>query len=187
MLETKRLLLRPFQEQDVQDVYEYAKEPEVGNAAGWKPHTSPEETKHIVLEVFMKDQKSVTYAIVDRANDKVIGSISYCRDPHRNYAGCVNIGYVLHPAYWGNNLMKEAVYAVLREIFTNTYHDIVSVEHATDNVRSKRVIEKCGFQYEGTLRRSALHLWSGELKDHCVYSLTKEEFFAQNGEEVRHL
>ena len=46
-LETKRLFLRPFQENDAADLYEYAKDPKVGLPAGWPPHRSLEESREI--------------------------------------------------------------------------------------------------------------------------------------------
>lgn len=183
MMETKRLRLRPFLMSDAEAVYAYASLLEVGNAAGWKPHASIEETRRIIEAVFMNPEADTTFAIVDKYTNHVIGSIGYRSDPHRMYAGCASIGYVLHPNYWGNGLMREAVAMILDHIFTATYYDIVAVDHAIENIRSKRVIEKCGFQYEGTLRKCTLQLWNGEIKDHCFYSMTKEEYLKQKGKE----
>ena len=51
-LKTRRLLLRPFQESDAADLYEYAKDPRVGPIAGWPVHTSVENSREIIRTVF---------------------------------------------------------------------------------------------------------------------------------------
>ena len=48
ILETRRLRLRPFRDDDAADVYDYARDPRVGPIAGWQPHTSVEESREII-------------------------------------------------------------------------------------------------------------------------------------------
>ena len=50
-LETERLILRPWSEEDAQDLYVYAKDPQVGPIAGWPPHTSVENSLEIIKNV----------------------------------------------------------------------------------------------------------------------------------------
>ena len=52
----------------------------------------------------------------------------------------------------------------------------VSCYHYPFNIRSKRVIEKCGFKYEGTLR-SASEIFDGSIYDDVCYSIIKNEYF----------
>lgn len=174
--ETKRLYLRAFLEEDVQDVFAYASNPEVGNHAGWKPHKNIEESKHIVKEIFMDQSQEVTYALVDKETSHVIGSIGYRPDSNANYAGCASVGYALSQAHWGKGLMLEALQGLLNHIFTTTHFDCVRICHDHDNPRSKRVIEKAGFVYEGTMHKSAMYLWNGEIKDRLFYFMSKEHY-----------
>ncbi len=58
--------------------------------------------------------------------------------------------------------------------------DLISICRCSDNARTRRVIEKCGFRYEGLLRRSE-ELYDGEIKDELLCSLTREEFEATGG------
>ena len=51
-LKTKRLTLRPWQEEDLQDLYDYARVEGVGQMAGWNPHKDLEESRQI-LKLFM--------------------------------------------------------------------------------------------------------------------------------------
>ena len=76
-LETKRLLLRPWQMTDLKDFNEYASQPGVGEMAGWSTHQSMEESKHI-LQMFIQEKK--TFAIELKSNHKVIGSIGIEED-----------------------------------------------------------------------------------------------------------
>lgn len=99
-LETKRLILRAFQKNDVNDFYEYAKVEGVGEAAGWSHHQDVDESKRI-LELFMKEKK--TFAVVYKDNQKVIGSIGLEEvrelDESFDLLRGREIGYVLNEDY----------------------------------------------------------------------------------------
>ena len=61
MMETERLLLRPWQESDAEALYRWARGPEVGPAAGWSPHTSVENSREIIRTVLSEEG---TFAVV---------------------------------------------------------------------------------------------------------------------------
>ncbi len=150
-IKTKRLLLRPFRESDLQDFYEYAKVDGVGQMAGWQPHKSVEETK-MILDDFI--QKRKVFAL--EKDGKVIGSLGVekyneSRFPElQPYQGRA-IGYVLSKAYWGQGLMPEAVQAVKQYLFEQEKLDFVNAGHFAWNRQSARVIHKCGFQFLGAM------------------------------------
>ncbi len=127
--------------------------------------------------MFIKDIN--TFAIVYKENNKVIGSINLGKDNIRPGVNSKYLGYVLSKNYWGLGLMTECVKKILEYGFFTLNLDIISVSHFKENIRSKRVIEKCGFVYEGTFRKSSL-LYNGTLKDKCFYSLDKIEFINNN-------
>ena len=64
VLETRRLVLRPFTELDAEDLYAYARDPRVGPIAGWKPHGSIEESREIIRTVFAAPN---VFAVVEKA------------------------------------------------------------------------------------------------------------------------
>ena len=72
IIETERLILRPFKSSDLYDLYEYASVEGVGEMAGWRHHETIEKTQEI-LDIFIKEDK--TFAIVFKGNNKVIGSL----------------------------------------------------------------------------------------------------------------
>ncbi|HEY8395535.1 MAG TPA: GNAT family N-acetyltransferase [Bacilli bacterium] len=152
VLETERLLLRSFQESDLEDFFEYASVPGVGEMAGWVHHQAIEASKKI-LDSFIAENE--VYAIVHKANNKVIGSLGL----HQSWANeedeykdlrLKEIGYVLSKKYWGRGLMPEAVKKVIAYYFENNILDAFTVSHFSFNNQSKRVIEKCGFEYVKT-------------------------------------
>lgn len=176
LLEINRVILRNFNRQDLDDLFEYAQVEEVGLNAGWMPHSTKEQSE-LILNMFIKDIN--TFAIVYKENNKVIGSISLGKDNIRPGVNSKYLGYVLSKNYWGLGLMTECVKKILEYGFFTLNLDIISVSHFKENIRSKRVIEKCGFVYEGTFRKSSL-LYNGTLKDKCFYSLDKIEFINNN-------
>lgn len=146
-LKTERLILRPWKNSDLDDLYEYAKVDGVGQMAGWMPHKSKEESSKI-LSMFIEGKE--TFAL--EYNGKVIGSIGieqYDEDVIREFINKKGreIGYVLSKEYWGMGLMPEAVKAVIDYCFNEVGLDLLICCHFIDNNQSKRVQEKCGFKH----------------------------------------
>lgn len=172
-IETDRLILREWTLDDVDDLYDYAKNPNVGPHGGWKPHESKEESLEILQTLFL--DKYDSWAIVDKENGKVIGSIGYEEDVRRKGANCKELGYAMAEDYWGRGIMTEAAKAAIQYGFDAMQLDMVSIYRNPQNHRSGRVIEKCGFTYEGTLRQ-AYQIYDNTLRDVACYSMTREEY-----------
>ncbi|MDF2943004.1 MAG: hypothetical protein K0S01_1862 [Herbinix sp.] len=171
-LETTRLLLREFRETDLEDFYEYAKNPKVGPRAGWPPHKTVEETLGI-LNRFMEGNE--VWALVDKKSNKLIGSLGLHEDRYRSVKDVRMLGFVLSEDYWGQGIMAEAAKAAIRYAFENLNITLLTIHHYTFNEQSKRVIEKCGFVYEGILRHAA-QIYDNSVYDVACYSMTKEEW-----------
>ena len=149
VIETERLILRPFKQSDLHDFNEYASVPGVGEMAGWKHHETIEKTQEI-LDMFIKEDK--TFAIVFKDNNKVIGSLGVEKygledklSEFNSYYGR-EIGYVLSKDYWGKGIMSEAVGAVINYLFNDLKLDFLTCGYYDFNNQSKRVQEKCGFK-----------------------------------------
>ena len=67
MIETERLILRPWQENDADALFKYARDPDIGPIAGWTPHTSVENSLEIIRTVFAAPE---TYAVVLKKNGR---------------------------------------------------------------------------------------------------------------------
>lgn len=149
VIETQRLILRPFKQSDLDDFYEYASVDGVGEMAGWKHHESKDESQSI-LDLFINEDK--TFAIVLKENNKVIGSLGVeeygmeeALSEFYEYQGR-EIGYVLSKDYWGKGLMPEAVKAVIDYLFNVQKLDFLTCGYYEFNSQSKKVQEKCGFK-----------------------------------------
>lgn len=175
-IETDRLELRPFTLDDAEDMYAYAQSPQVGPAAGWTPHAHIGESKGII-RMFMEQDEVL--AIVQKSDGRVIGSIGLHQDSKRSLGKEVvlSLGYVLGEDYWGQGYATEASKAVLHYAFEERGVQLVSVYHYEGNERSRRVIEKLGFHYEGTQRMASASVYGGYRNDLC-YSMRAEEFKA---------
>ncbi len=147
VIKTERLILRPFKLSDLDNFYEYAKNPDVGPNAGWPPHKSKDDSL-VILKKFIEHKK--TFAIT--LNSKVIGSIGielYKEDELKELDNLKarEIGYVLSKDYWGMGIMTEAVKAVIDYLFNKVGLDVIVCGHFVQNDRSRRVQEKCGFKH----------------------------------------
>ena len=149
IIETERIKLRPFEQSDLDDFYEYASVEGVGEMAGWKHHENKEKSQSI-LDLFITEDK--TFAIVLKENNKVIGSLGVeeygmeqALSEFFDYQGR-EIGYVLSKDYWGKGLMPEAVKAVIDYLFNVQKLDFLTCGYYEFNNQSKKVQEKCGFK-----------------------------------------
>ena len=174
-LETERLVLTMFTEDDAADLYEYAKNPNVGPHAGWSPHKDTEESLRIIRELFIPNQ---TGAIRKKDEDKVVGSISLEPDRYRPDANSKELGYSLAEDCWGQGIMTEAAKEVIRFAFDELGLDQIGICTGEANRRSQRVIEKCGFKYEGTIRRT-YKVYDGTLRDSLLFSMLRREYEEQ--------
>ena len=142
-LETERLILRPFEENDLNDFNTYAKVEGVGEMAGWPHHQSIEESKKI-LNMFMEEKK--TFALYHKETKRVIGSLGlekYNENYYKEYDNQkgLELGYVLSKAYWGQGLMPEAVRSVIKYLFEEKKLDFITCSHFIMNSQSRRVSE----------------------------------------------
>ena len=150
-LETPRLLLRPWEERDARSLYKYAKDPAVGPIAGWPSHTSVENSCEIIRTILSAPE---TYAVVLKQTSEPVGSIGlifgdavHSADIDDNEA---EIGYWIGVPFWGQGLIPEAVRRLLRHGFEDLGLQAVWCGYYDGNTQSKRVQEKCGFQYSHT-------------------------------------
>ncbi len=176
---TKRLALRSWKQDDLDDFFEYASVDGVGQMAGWKPHENKQETQKI-LDSFIEHKK--TFAL--EYQGKVIGSLGielYNEERFPEFADlkCREIGYVLSKAYWGNGFMPEAVNEVLRYLFEDAGLDVIFCGHFLSNHQSARVQEKCGFRHYAYGKYETKF---GTVEDDELNILTKNDYAARQKE-----
>ena len=146
-LETRRLLLRPWTQDDAPALYEYAKDPRVGPSAGWPPHDSVETSREVIRTVLSEPE---TYALVLRESGRPIGSIGLKTGGATDLTEARDegeLGFWLGVPYWGQGLVPEAAEELLRHAFEDLLMQAVWCAYYDGNEKSRRTQEKCGFLY----------------------------------------
>jgi RimJ/RimL family protein N-acetyltransferase len=172
-LKTARLLLRPFQIRDADDVFEYA-----GDAEWAKyqvnipqPFTRNEAEKFVTFFSNPKQWAEVAmFAMV--LQNKVIGQVYLTQLDLINERA--EIGYMLSRSLWGQGLATEAAQALLDWSFLNLNLNKIFATCDIRNTGSWRVMEKLGMSREGLLRSQ--FKWQGEFKDEYYYGILRKEW-----------
>ena len=169
-LETNRLILRPWCENDAEELYQYACDPEVGPSAGWQPHTSVENSREIIRSVLSAPE---IYAICLKENGKPIGSIGFHRNDLAELDDEYELGYWIGKPFWGQGLIPEASREMLRYAFEDLGMNRIWCGHYDGNVKSRRVQEKLGFVYHHTTEGIEVKLMN-EVRTGHVMLMTRE-------------
>lgn len=171
-LETKRLILRPWEESDAERLFELARDPAVGPIAGWPVHTSVEFSLEVIRNVFAMEG---VFAVCLKEAPFPIGCAGLVPRESGTREKEFDVGYWLGSAYWGKGYIPEAVEALERLAFEEL--DCASLWCGTydGNARSLRVQEKCGFRYHHTERDKPCELM-GDVRTEHFSRLTAEEW-----------
>jgi RimJ/RimL family protein N-acetyltransferase len=151
MLATPRLLLRAFLPTDAAAVTREVSDPRVAHQT-LLPHPYPVNAAEAFIGRCAEEWeagKAATWAITRRDDAAPIGAIAVRMVPaHRTG----DLGYWLAVSAWGQGFMTEAIDAVATTAFTALGLHRLEARLFPDNTASARVLEKCGFTREGTLR-----------------------------------
>lgn len=142
---TRRLMLRPWNDFDAEELFELAKEPEIGYWCGWKPYEHIRDA-FFMLHNFLEVDEN--YAICLKENGKIIGSIGiYCdTDLARDGREC-ELAYWIGKPFWYEGYATEAATEITRRAFKDLDKSMIWCGIYEGNDRSKRVLEKLGFVY----------------------------------------
>ncbi len=142
VLQTKRLILRSWHEDDAKDLFKYARDPEVGLPAGWMPHTSVDDSREIIRTVLCKP---TVWAVCGK-DARPIGNI------HLDFGSALcqrtdecELGFWLGKPFWGQGLIPEAARALLGYAFEELHVQTVRCGYYDGNQKSLRVQQKLGF------------------------------------------
>lgn len=170
--ETERLFLREWQKNDVEDLFDIMKNPSV-TIGGWKPHSNINTSIEVLNEYIESDER---WAVELRDTGKVIGSIRVYPDNNRGKLFAKTINYVLSEDYLGNGYMTEAVKRIIEYLFEELNIDLLSAFHYPNNDKSKKVLEKCGFEYEITIEQGSTR-YDGQVFDAVCYPILNSDYF----------
>lgn len=174
-LMTPRLILRSWKESDAEQLYKYARDPQVGPAAGWPMHTSVENSREIIRDVLSGEH---TFAVVDRETDEAVGSIGLMIGPESNIGISDQegeIGYWIGVPYWGRGFIPEAMLCMLRYGFQTCGLQAVWCGYYEGNRKSRRVQEKCGLRYHHTVHNKECPML-GETRTEHFTRIAREQW-----------
>ena len=136
------------------------------------PYPYTEQDGIDFISNMLSANENETFAFAITLDDKAIGSIGAFRQQniHRQTA---EMGYYIAEEYWGKGIMTDAVKQICEYVFKNSDILRIYAEPFAYNTGSCRVLEKAGFQYEGTLRNNAIK--NGKVIDMKMYSLLRGE------------
>lgn len=146
-LTTERLILRPWCEDDAEELYKYAKDAEIGYPAGWPQHKSVEESRQVIIDVLKKPD---IFAVCLKEAGKPIGSIGFHRNDLAQTDDEYELGYWIGKPYWGQGIIPEAAREMLKYAFLNLKMERIWCGYYDGNEKSKRVQQKLGFVFKKT-------------------------------------
>lgn len=173
---TERLLLRRFEASDAESVFRnWAADPDVQLNYGEPVYDTLEKTSALIDSYVSKYSGMYYYrwAVIEKATGECIGQIAYFLvDPQNEFA---EIEYCIGSAYQRKGYATEACKEIIRYGFDTIGLHKVQICCRTANQKSRKVIEKCGLQYEGTLR-DYFKMSDGTFEGRMYYSILRKEY-----------
>lgn len=173
-LETSRLRLRELRPEDRDDLFAIFSLEEVARYYGTEPFKNVKRCDSVLkrrISLFRK-KKAVAWGLTPKDSDRLIGCCRF--KPWEKKSRVSEIAYELHPDYWNQGLITETVEAAVKYGFGVVDLNRIEAWATTENLSSIKVLEKCGFQYEGTQRER--YFWNKRFHDMAFYSLLKREY-----------
>lgn len=174
VIETERLMLRPFQKEDAQAMFDnWAKDPEVTRFLTWPAYTTVETANSILADWTSQYVRKDYYnwAIVPKDLGQPIGSVSVTEQNEK--AQWMEIGYCIGKPWWHQGYTSEAMAAVMDFLFDKVGVNRIQACHAVENPHSGGVMKKCGMEFEGIHRQAG---WCNVgIVDMCYYARLKQD------------
>lgn len=174
-LETPRLSLRALRPDDRFAIFQLFSSPEVVRYYDLTQFEALDNADHLIMALIRRyeQQQAIRWAITLRGGgDRLIGTCGFNLFDHRGHFG--EIGYDLHPTFWGQGLITEAMSAVIRFGFREVGLNRIEANVLPGNVASVRVLSKLGFKFEGVLRQRGY--WADAYHDLEWYGLLQHEW-----------
>ncbi len=173
-LETDRLILRKILPRDLDDMYEYSRDPETSKYLLWEPHSSKSFTVAHIRYLQAQYQKAAFFdwAVIEKESGKMIGTCGFTEIYEKELRA--EIGYVLSPLFHKKGFGSEAVRKVLHYGFFTLGLEKVSARFMGDNLASKKLLEGFGF-FDDTKGKETIYK-RGKKQIIYTYSLLKNDF-----------
>lgn len=170
-------ILREQQEKDIPNFFRYYTDPEVNKYILVEPPATIDDARRELYywrNIFYNND-GIYFAIVSKHDDQMIGSIGL--SGHNNYHSRIELSYDMAKEFWRRGIMSRAIKELLLYGFRNLNVNRIEAVSSVYNEGSIRLLEKCGFQYEGCLRQHRYH--RGKYVDVYSFSMLRDEYLKQ--------
>ncbi len=151
-LETKRLVLRPPQPDDLDDIHAYARDPQVSRYLPWNAHRSPSDTARYLDQLHEEERQGhKTWVIEERTSKRVIGTFNL--RPDARGPGEATIGFAIGRTHWGQGYGAEAGEAVIAHARTNHSIQKITATVWPDNESRQRLLKRLRLEETGREER----------------------------------
>lgn len=174
-IQTKRLLLRNFRENDANECFEsWGQDQLLGKYIVLYPMKEIGQMEQFVRSLSVNED---AWVIMSKESESIVGYVTI--DIPYEQLGVGEIGYVIGKKYQQHGYAFEAVNCVLKEYLINRNMHLIEAKVNETNTASMKLLEKLGFQMDGRLRDRRIDLQSGNRNDLIIYSITREELLQQ--------
>ena len=168
-LETDRLILRKLLYSDREAIFEYAQNENVAKHVIWYPHREMVDTiafLNLVYDSYNKN-KAAPWGIQFKGDDKIIGTAGFVSWNYEKKSA--EIGFALAENQWSKGIITEAVKKIIEFGFEKMELGTITSRCKPENIGSAKVLEKCGFEYEGTIENQ-MYI-KGKFENMRMYSM----------------
>ncbi len=165
MLKTKRLILRAARQDDLHDLFAIFSDPRAMKYWSTAPHESPTRTQENLDRLIAAAQVQLIYFVIEM-NERVIGTAGMHKENE--------IGFLLHPDYWRQGIVTEAMAAIIPHIFATTDVTQLTADADPDNAASVGLLHSLGFQETG--RAKDTYCIDGVWSDSVYFALQRADY-----------
>lgn len=178
LMVTERLLLRKVGMNDVNEIFFLRSDKNVMKYIDRPPAESLDDAYEFIQKItgLEADNESVTWAITIKGDTRLIGTICFWNIQKEHYRA--EVGYVLHPDYWGKGIMQESLTEVLDYGFKVMNLHSIEANVNPDNIASIKLLERNNFKREAYFREN--YFYDGKFIDSAIYSLLISEYKKRN-------
>ena len=180
LIETERLRLRKISRKDVNEIFFLRSDKRVLHYLDKAPAKTKKDAYDFIkiLHDAEKNADGITWGITLKNIEKIIGTIGFWRMQKEHYRA--EIGYILHPDYWGKGITQEAMTAVIKYGFEVMKLHSIEANVNPDNAASIRLLEKNGFVREAYFKEN--YYFDGKFLDSAIYSLIISDHIKRNND-----
>ena len=169
LIETERLRLRKISRKDVNEIFFLRSDKRVLHYLDKAPAKTKKDAYDFIKIVHdaEKNADGITWGITLKNKSTLVGTIGFWRMQKEHYRA--EIGYILHPDYWGKGITQEAITVVIKYGFEVMKLHSIEANVNPDNAASIRLLEKNGFVREAYFKEN--YYFDGKFLDSAIYSL----------------